>query len=251
MPIRTILERDRYRLARFRSNVDAGIEYVPPVSNIALLGTAATGTANTTTTVSATHTLSSGTKRIAIAFVSFYQSTATSCTGVTYGGVAMTKIGNSGNHTNVFRDISAWYLLDASLPANGSKTVTATLSASSANLNIHVFTIQYAAQAAYEQSPTPGTYLATSSATSTISLTTVAANAWAFSGAACDATSTYTHGTGQTEITDTSYTGASSASITMSTSYEEIASAGAVSQTDTIAAGTPRHVGIGFSFAPG
>ena len=214
---------------------------------ISLLSTAATASANTATTVSATHTLSSGSNRIAIAIVSFYKSTSFECTGVTYGGVAMTKITNSGNHTSIFRDISAWYLLEASLPANGSKTVTATVGSSSPNLNIHVFTIQDAKQQAHEVS---GTYLNTSSATSSISITTVAAGAWAFSGAAADATSSYTHGTGQTEITDTSYTGALSTNMTMSTSYEEITSPSLVTQTDTLAAGSTRHVGVAFSFAP-
>lgn len=213
---------------------------------ISLLGTAATASANTATTVSATHTLSAGSNRIAIVFVSFYKSTSFECTGVTYGGVTMTKITNSGNHTSVFRDISAWYLLEASLPANGSKTVTATVGSSSPNLNIHVFTIQDAKQQAYEVS---GTYLATSSNTSSISITTVANNAWAFSGAAIDALTSYTHGTGQTEITDTSYAGALSTNMTMSTSYEEIASPGSATQTDTSVA-TDKHVGIAFSFAP-
>lgn len=250
MPIRTILQKSGRHLRNFYSNVDAGLTYVPPTSNISMLGTAATGTNNSSTTVSTTHTLSSGANRIAIAFVSFYKGTALSCTGVTYGGVAMTKIGNSGDHTSVYRDISAWYLLEASLPATGSKTVTATISGSSLNLNIHVFTIQDAAQTAYEQSPTAGTYSSASSATSSINITTVAAKAWAFSGAAGDAISSYTHGAGQNEITDTSYTGASSTNITMSTSYEEIATGSAVTQTETIAAGADRHVGIAFSFAP-
>ena len=236
---------------RFRygfGQIDDVSAFIPP--GISLLGTAATNSDNTSLTVSATHTLAAGSNRIAIAVVSFYKATSFECTGVTYGGVAMTKIGNSGNHTSVYRDISVWYLLEASLPSDGSKTVTATVGSSSLNLNIHVFTIQGAAQAAYEQTPTAGTYLNASSATSSINITTVATNAWAFSCAAADANSTYTHGTGQTEITDTGYTGASSTVMTMSTSYEEIASPGAQTQTDTVASSATKHVGVAFSFAP-
>lgn len=212
---------------------------------ISLLGTAATASANTATTVSATHTLSDGSNRIAIAFISFYKGTAFECTGVTYGGVAMTKITNSGNHTSVYRDISAWYLLESSLPTNGSKTVTATVGASSPNLNIHVFTVQGAKQQAPE---TSGTYLNASSATSSITITTVAPLAWAFSGAASDVISSYTHGTEQTEITDTSYTGALSTLMTMSTSYKEVLVPGSTTMTDTTS--TAKQVGVAFSFAP-
>lgn len=247
---RTTEERYRHKLRSYKSNADSGNSAIPPVSNITMLGTAATASANTATTVSATHVLTSGSNRIAVVFVSFYKGTSFECTGVTYGGVAMTKIGNSGNHTTVYRDISAWYLLEASLPANGSKTVTATVGSSSPNLNIHVFTIQDATQAAYEQTPTAGTYLNSSSATSSINITTVAANAWAFSGAAADASSSYTHGTDQIEITDTPYTGASSTKMTMTTSYEEVVTPGAVTQTDTVASGATKHVGVAFSFAP-
>lgn len=217
---------------------------------ISLLGTAVRANNKTVSSLSATHVLDAGSNRIAIAIVSFYKSTNFACSGVTYGGNAMTKIGNSGNHTSVFRDISAWYILEASLPSNGSKTVTASFGSSTLNANMIVFTIQDAKQQPYEQSPTAGTYLNASSATSSITITTIENNAWAFSGAAADASSSYTHGAGQVEINDGAYAGDSGTFTTLTSSYKEVAVGGSTTLTDTIASGATRQVGIAFSFAP-
>lgn len=244
--IYTTAQRANHRLKQFFSNVSSGNQFL---SLITLLGTKNNNTQGAGSSISVTHDLTSGSNRIAIVFVhQTYYNASELITGVTYGGVAMTQIGGgSGDRTNVYRNISAWYLLEASLPANGTKTVVATFGASVLTSAISVFTIQNAKQAAYEQTPTPGTYLNASSSASSIAITTVAANAWAFSCGASENNTTFTHGTGQTEITDVAFAGGTPCS--HSVSYEEIATPGSNTQVDT-AGSSGRMVGIAFSFAP-
>lgn len=214
---------------------------------ISLLGTAVSGAQGEGASISISHTLVAGSDRIVIVFVSqTYYNSGELITGVTYGGVAMTQIVGVGSYSTSYRRLSAWYLLNSSLPSDGAKTVQASFGASVLSSIISVVAIQGAKQQAYE---TSGTYRndASSSAVSSISITTVAGNAWAFSCGSVQNNYTWTHGAGQTEITDIGYGGATP--LSHGTSWEEIASPGSVTQTDTALAGD-RMLGVAFSFAP-
>lgn len=197
---------------------------------IELLGTGATGSTAAATSVSATHTLSSGSNRIAIACVYVQTNTVT---GVTYGGVAMTQLGvATGSNERCY----IYYLLEASLPANGSKTVTASFSGSSA-AQISVFTLKNAKQSA------PGTAVTNTSAaaaTLTVDLTVTYASSFGITAAGQAAGGTFTHGTGQVEITDNAAgLGA------LATSYEDFTTTGTMTQSSTTTAGANRMVMIG------
>lgn len=96
---------------------------------IAELGTAvsaqSTAAANT---ISVSHTLGSGTNRLAVVVVTTYRNGGDpNITGITYGGVAMTELVDKIQTVSSDRFHAAiWYLKNADMPSDGSKTVTAT-----------------------------------------------------------------------------------------------------------------------------
>lgn len=205
---------------------------------ISLLGTAATATGLAADNPTFSHTLSAGSNRIAIVFVAC--NSVRTITSVTYGGVACTLITTAP--TTGGERLAAYYLLEASLPANGAKTVSVQFSGAT-DYNLACFTIQDAKQQAYE---TSNSSYSASATTIQTSITTVAANAWAISGALVDGTRTFTHDTGQNEITDVQTT----SWCAMSTSYEEIASPGSVTQGETQSGSAFNMYQVVFSFAP-
>jgi len=172
-----------------------------------LLGSAVTASASATS-ISATHTLSSGSNRIAFAFVIVQSSTVT---GATYGGVAMTLLGSVSNGTE---RLYIYYLLEAGMPANGSKTVTASL-ASSAACGMSVWTIQNAKQSA----PSAPVSSSASASSQTANVTISVDGSFGITGAFVTSATTFTHNTGQVEVTDFQ---PSSGIGAMSTSYEEV-----------------------------
>lgn len=204
---------------------------------IDLLGTAGTNGSNSASSLDVTHTLSTASNRIAFACV--YVQTQT-CSGVTYGGVAMTQLGvATGSNERMY----IFYLLEASLPANGSKTVTATLSGA-APVEMSVFTLKNAKQSA------PGTAVTNTSAsaqTLTVDLTVNILTSFAITAAGQTGGGTYIHGTGQVEISDHT-TGWAAA---MATSYEECSATGTNTQSSTTNAGANRMVMIGTVVEPG
>lgn len=175
---------------------------------VQILGTAVQGGVNGTT-VSATFTQSSGSNRIGFAFIG-RQSTQT-LTAVTWGGVAMTLLATNGYGS---QKLDCYYILESSLPANGSKTVSAT-TGTSGNMGITVFMVENGKQ----QAPSPynntantyGTYLS-AAVTTTVDKTLLLACAYNVGGGG-----TFTHDTGQTEIID----GTTGSFGTMGASYEE------------------------------
>lgn len=187
---------------------------------ITLLGTHATGTGLIGSALNINHTLSAGSNRIAYVILGC-NSTSTGHTA-TYGGVSMSIVASVAG---TLEAIYVFRLLEASLPANGVKTVTVNLSGSS-QVAVDVFTIQDAKQAAIEAS---GTNTSASATLLQKAITTLTDGAWAFTAASSSANTTFTHDTGQNEIADFQNTSWG----TLTTSYEEIATAGSVTQGDT------------------
>lgn len=175
---------------------------------IETLGTAVSNSASSTT-VSVTHTLASGSNRIALAFVALQTN---SVTGVTYGGVAMTQLGTVNNGTE---KLYVYYLLESSMPANGSKTVTATFNSSSGG-GISVFTLQNVKQSAPS---TPVTNSSGGASYLSASVSVGAQKSWAISVVFATIAGSFTHDSGQVEVTD--YFLVTSGIGTMATSYEE------------------------------
>jgi hypothetical protein len=76
------------------------------------------------------HTIGGGSDRFLIVGVSNQDSTGSiDASSVTYGGVALTKIGTVRNATGQVR-VSLWYLKEATMPAAGAHDVVVTMSAS-------------------------------------------------------------------------------------------------------------------------
>ena len=187
---------------------------------IELLGSAATNS-DTATSLSATHTLSNGANRIAFAIITLQ--TTQSVSGVTYGGVSMTRLGTGVAGSAEKMEI--YYLLEASMPASGSKTVTATFSGST-DCMIEVFTIKNAKQSA------PSTPVTNTSAGATYlsgNVTVSVEGSFSITGVFNrGGSNTFTHDAGQVEIADFN---ASVGSLTAS--YEEHNTAGTMTQGST------------------
>jgi hypothetical protein len=212
------------------------------MTDISMLGTLVTATTTLSgNSVSATHTLSAGSNRIAIAFVSQWKATTpVTIGGCTYGGVTMTHVTTAAYYagTSGYSRVEVFYLLEASLPANGSKTVTATFNGSEVSTrHIAVFTIQDAKQIANEaEAKYEGT-----SKTASASVTTTD-GAWVFTGACNTQGTSYAVGSGQTEIWDDTIQGGS---------YEQV-TAGSNTQTEIATFGSPTllaHTMMVVSFA--
>lgn len=186
---------------------------------IELLGTAAHNS-NTASSLSATHTLSAGSNRIA--FVITTCQVGQTVSGVTYGGVSMTRLGTGVAGSSERMEI--YYLLEASMPADGSKTVTVTYSGSTDCL-MTVFTIKNAKQSA------PSTPVTNSSAGATYlsgNVSVTVEGSFAIAGVFNRGVNTFTHDTGQVEIDDFN------ASIgTLAASYEEHETTGTKTQGST------------------
>ena len=213
---------------------------------IATLGTAASGVRNNSsgTTIDATHTLEAGDNRVAIAIATIEDGSAiASCT---YGGVAMTALtekAHSSGGTAVRQRM--FYLLHASLPADGSRTVTVTGTDAFLSGVLHVFTLQGVIQTTPEAT---GTGEETTDTVVTAGITTINNNAWIISGAGCNTNSTWTHGADQTEILDTS--SGSSNSVAATCTYEIKATAGAETESHTCSVSAGELVIFQASFAP-
>lgn len=121
------------------------------------------------TTLNLTHTCS-GSNRILFVGVSAFFGSSGTCTGVTYNGVAMTKIDSIAAQPNA--DLSLWYLI---APATGSHTVTATASSSVSVMYVTAASYTGANQSGVPDSSNKGNGTATSR---TVSTTTVLNNCW-------------------------------------------------------------------------
>jgi len=94
-------------------------------------GGAATSDTNTLTV---SHT-ASGTDRYALAFVAYRQLNSATVSGVTYNGVAMTRLGGGLGSDSEYGDL--WEIVN---PPTGAQSVVATLSANSRGLTLRVIT---------------------------------------------------------------------------------------------------------------
>ncbi|MEZ0209181.1 MAG: beta strand repeat-containing protein, partial [Candidatus Paceibacterota bacterium] len=93
--------------------------------------------ANTATTTTWSHTVtSSGSDRILIVTTAYRTTSTTTVTGVTYNGVAMTGLATSSSNgwSNSYAN-KIWYLLN---PATGANTVSATITGGSSQSDIHL-----------------------------------------------------------------------------------------------------------------
>ncbi len=173
-------------------------------------GTPVSGSSASSTTCSATVTIPSANPYVIVA-VCAKNNPARSTTGVTCGGVAMTRIGseysnivNSDTTTSV---VSFWELV---APASGSKSVVATFSGSSSTNNIGVVPYSGVLQASVtDGAVSEGSGVATGE---TGSITTTVNGTWAILMSACidSGTAASTNATtvvadvGQAEIYDSS-----------------------------------------------
>lgn len=226
-------KRDRIRTGFIK--LDSVSSFIPPASNITFLGTLVTGTGNSSTPT-LNHTLSSGNNRCA--FVYLGCSVSLTVTGITYGGVAMTRLGTGISGSSERMEI--YYLLEASLPSTGSKAVVATLSGTG-QYTLQAFTTQDTNQSAPSTPATNSgnnTYLSAN-------VTTSVANSWALTNVFSAANTTFTHNTGQVEISDFQNTSFG----TMSSTYEEYATASTYTQGST-AGSSNRMLFMAFVITP-
>lgn len=164
------------------------------------LGTNTSGTGNATS-LSFSHTLVTGTNRVVVVDVGIENAADIDVSGITYGGVAMTKAKDQSTAASGTRNIAeSWYLLEADLPSEGSNTVAITCSGSASSLEINGWCselgniAQSAPEATDGDSQTSGNTI-----TSTISPST---DAWVVSVLSCGNAGSFTHGSGQIEKLD-------------------------------------------------
>jgi hypothetical protein len=99
---------------------------------------------NTSLSYSITHTLVSGSDRLIIVGLSVANSDTISVSSITYGGVTMTLAAQYLSGTSGARNLTGiWYLLNASLPTDGSKSVAVTLSGTASSLQTITFCAEY------------------------------------------------------------------------------------------------------------
>ena len=214
---------------------------------ISVLGSVATQVRNNSsgTTITASHTLAAGANRIVVAWGAIEDDNAIA--SATYGGVAMTALTEKSHSTGgTATRIRMFYLLNASLPADGANNCVMTSTDAFLSGCWHVVCIQDAKQQAPED--TGNGESATNATVDTGStLTTITANAFIISGFACNNnTSSSTYGTGQSELADTA-SGASN-SVTMVSSTETKVAAGADTQSTTFAASNQENVAFAAAF---
>ena len=116
-----------------------------------LLGSVVHGFDNATNTVtSPNHTLLAGNNRVVLVGIVGGNAAARTVSAITYGGQAMTEIfydhvsGNSGHFVGLYE------LREGSLPGDGVRTATVTMSDDCADLGIIVLSIQDASQSGAE-----------------------------------------------------------------------------------------------------
>lgn len=195
-----------------------------------LVGSVASASADADTTVTASHTRPAGSNLEIYAIVAqTWVDAGDSCDSVTYNGTNMTQISDSpaGNNSPVFRALSVWRLLEASMPAEGTYNCTANFGESVATVSIFVFAINALNQGTLEDTAP----FASSSATgSSFSMTSTSAGAIALTATMHDNLGSFTHGTDQTEIFDSQVN--LTTPLTVTASIETLGAAGAATQTD-------------------
>jgi hypothetical protein len=96
-----------------------------PIKNVLVSGSASSSTGANVNTATWAHTVPAGDNRLLVVTVCQRAGSGTSCSGVTYGGVALTNKGGCQQGIGVtYPRISMWYLL---APAAGSANIVVTL----------------------------------------------------------------------------------------------------------------------------
>ena len=150
------------------------------------------------TSYTRTHTCS-GSDRILFVTAYAFNSPAPVVSGVTYNGVAMTKVAAVNKQTN--DEMSLWYLIN---PATGSNNVVMTTSSAASNMGSCCASYTGASQSGGIDSSNSGT--ANPNTTLTVSTTTIADNCWVVGTASTgSATLTLSTGFGATRATLAAY----------------------------------------------
>lgn len=212
--------------------------------DISILGSVAPATGDGVSTLTASHTLiasSGGNDREVFAIVAQgWFDAGDKVDSVKYNGTNMTLVGTAPATNSIFRVLTVWRLLESSFPANGTYNVVADFGEAVAGVvSLFVFAIDMSDQATLEDTDI---YSSGSSATSTFTVDTLTANAAIFTATMHDGLGSYTHGSGQNEIFDTQVN--KPTPITVTASYEIIASPGSNTQTDVYSGGSDRMCGV-------
>jgi hypothetical protein len=122
--------------------------------------------------------------------------------GITIGGVALTKArdGNTGAGSRQYS--SLWYILEASLPAVGARSVVITLTGS-VEATSRLFATVGEVQGIAQTAPVQTDYdFALAVTTVSNQYTALTSTQWAFSAGSSGADMTFTHSNSQVEVSD-------------------------------------------------
>jgi hypothetical protein len=208
---------------------------------IAKVGTDTSGT-STTLSNSFSHTLVSGTDRLIVVSILAENSDTYSISTVTYGGVAMTQ---AVDLTGGFNYATLYYLLEVSLPLDGSNTVSITFTGTSNDPIQFGFCSEYTGVEQTTPEATDTTYQ-TSGATITNDISP-STEAWVISAmVAGNSGCSFTHGQSQVELYDSDAGGVGGGS---SAAVAELRSAsGETALTSTLTGTLNRLLRIAVSF---
>ncbi len=171
---------------------------------IAGLGTPTGTNAGFVTGLTHSHTLVSGSDRIIVVFVGTeLTGTTITVSGVTYGGVAMTQLASASAVGAANNHGAMWYLLSASLPADGANNVISTFSAQASDSWQECLSYSGASQTA----PSGGNVDTTGEgspgdATIENDISAIAATSWALSYAQSGNVGSFAAGQTQDEVVD-------------------------------------------------
>src|SRR5512141_344550 len=174
--------------------------------SISKLGTDVSASGNTVPgTLSVSHTLASGSNRKVVCFIAVENGSTVDVSGVTYGGVAMSKAVEqlSGSGGTRFL-VEMWYLDEANLPANGARTCEVTFSGTSSTPETNMLVAEYGGieQGAPASGDTDGTTQTSGTTISNTPLNAISSSRWALSCMGSGNTGSWTHEQSQTEVLD-------------------------------------------------
>ena len=210
---------------------------------ITRLGTETSATFTTSaSTKTLANTLSAGSNRVAWCMVGIED--ADNISSATFGGVAATATAAQAKYSAGDTKIRMFYVLEADLPANGSKNWVVTLSGAATNAVMGAGTLQGVYQGAPE-----ATSSGEGSDEVTVNITTLTNGAWILSCANSinGGTATYSSfGTGQSAFFNLNSGGAQ---VSVAGTYEEKATSGADAQYFSRASAV-QMIGIAAAFKP-
>lgn len=168
---------------------------------IRLLGTDVVNT-GALNPISVTHTLLAEVNRKVLVYVASEASTLSSCSGVTYGGVNMTKVCEISATGAAVNYIALFMLDESSLPANGAHSVEATFTAALGDSMIKVRSFHDIAQGQPSQFDTTGEGSPADATIENDLANPILSTQWAFSFTESGNVGSFTAGQGQVEADD-------------------------------------------------